>query len=238
MINFESSDQSQGSFVKFLVYGPAGVGKTVLSATMPTPILISAEAGTLSLRKKNIEKLFGVGTQGISYEFPTVRVSTVDDIKDIYNWLTQSHEANQYQSVCLDSLSEIGEVVLNNAKRLVKDPRMAYGEMIEKMETLIRLFRDLPTKHVYMTAKMDSAKDGMTGMIKYAPSMPGAKLGEKLPYFFDEVFRLGTNKDQNGQDYRFLQTQPDNQYVAKDRSGSLDAVEYPHLGALIAKISN
>ena len=35
---------------------------------------------------------------------------------------------------------------------------------------------------------------------------------------------------------RFLQTQPDMQYVAKDRSGALDALEPPHLGYLLNKI--
>ncbi len=35
--------------VKFLVYGQAGAGKTSLIPTLPNPIILSAEAGLLSI---------------------------------------------------------------------------------------------------------------------------------------------------------------------------------------------
>lgn len=222
--------------VKSLVYGDAGMGKTVLNATLPAPVLISNESGALSLRKANLERLYGPGNPHITYNMPIIEVKTVEDLSDAYRWASESAEAKQFLSVGMDSISEIGEVVLNNAKRQVKDPRQAYGELIEKMETLIRSFRDLPGKNVLITAKMEPIKDEMTGVVKYGPAMPGAKLGNKLPYFFDEVFRIGVNQAPNGEKYRFLQTQPDLQYVAKDRSGALAPIEPPILSAIFAKI--
>lgn len=236
-LNFTTSEQAaQLAGVKALIYGPAGMGKTVLCATAPAPVVISAESGLLSLRGKNLRKLFGDNNPGVCYNVPVIEVKTVDDLRDVYNWSVQSREAAQFQTVCIDSLSEIAEVVLNNAKRQVKDPRQAYMELYEKMETTIRLFRDLPGKNVYMAAKMEPSKDELTGVIRYGPSMPGGKLGSKLPYFFDEVFRLGINKTPQGEEYRFLQTQPDLQYEAKDRSGSLDKLEQPFLSHVFNKI--
>ena len=38
--------------VKVLVYGQAGAGKTRLIQTLPTPVIISAEGGLLSLREE------------------------------------------------------------------------------------------------------------------------------------------------------------------------------------------
>lgn len=234
---FTTAEQETNSNgVKMLVYGGSGMGKTVLSATLPTPLLISAESGALSLRKKNLETLFGVGNPLITYNMPMIKIATVQDLTDAYEWCARSTEARNFQSIALDSISEIAEVVLNNAKRQVKDPRQAYGELIEKMETTIRLFRDLNGFNVYMAAKMEPMKDELTGVVKYGPSMPGSKLGHKLPYFFDEVFRLGVNKTPQGESYRFLQTQPDIQFEAKDRSGALAPMEYPHLGNIIHKI--
>lgn len=231
-----ASQTTLSNGIKSMVYGGSGVGKTVLMATLPTPVLISAESGALSLRQANLERLFGVGNPLVCYNMPVIEVTTVDDVRDAYEWCSKSHEARQFQSVGMDSISEIAEVVLNNAKRQVKDPRQAYGELIEKMETTIRLFRDLPGRNVCISAKMEPVKDEMTGVVKYGPSMPGAKLAGKLPYFFDEVFRIGVNKTPTGESYRFLQTQPDLQYEAKDRSGALAPVEYPHLGAVFSKI--
>ena len=175
--------------VKVLTYGEAGVGKTMLLATAPVPLMISNESGALSLRKANLERLYGVGNPHITYNMPIIEIKTVEDLAEAHRWVTESNEAKGFHTIGMDSASEIAEVILNNAKRQVKDPRQAYGELIEKMETTIRSFRDIPNKHVLITAKMEPMKDEMSGVVKYAPSMPGAKLGHKLPYFFDEVFR-------------------------------------------------
>jgi hypothetical protein len=167
---------------------------------------------------------------------PVIEIKTIEELQEAYMFVTTSKDAVGFETICLDSLTEIAEVVLANAKRQVKDPRQAYGELIDKMAMTIRYFRDIPNRHIYMSAKMEPMKDEMTGIVKYGPSMPGAKLGPQLPYFFDEVFRLGIGKTPQGESYRFLQTQPDLQYEAKDRSGSLSQLEPPDLNAVFTKI--
>lgn len=207
--------------VKVLVYSRAGIGKTVLCSTAPTPFIGSAESGVLSLRNMNI---------------PMAELTCIEDVEEFYRWIVGSAEARQFQTFCLDSISEIAEQVLNNAKRTTKDPRQAYGELIERMESLIRKFRDIQGPNVYFAAKMEPIKDEMTGIVKYSAKMPGSKLGPSLPYFFDEVFRLDIGKDKDGKEFRFLQTQPDMQYEAKDRSGALAAIEPPDLSYIFSKI--
>jgi hypothetical protein len=209
------------SGVKILVYGKAGVGKTTLCATAPAPVILSAEAGLLPLRDYNI---------------PVIQIRTVEDLMEAHRWAESSAEAQQFQTICIDSLTEVGEVVLANAKQIVKDPRQAYSELIEKMGRTIRAFRDLDGKHVYMAAKQDLVKDESTGVTLSGPSMPGVKLAQQLPYLFDEVFHLGVNKDKNGNTFRFFRTEPDLQVEAKDRSGRLDPVEFPDLTYIINKI--
>ena len=66
--------------------------------------------------------------------------------------------------------------------------------MQEQIADIIRAFRDIPNKHVLMTAKLEKSTDEM-GRILYAPSMPGNKSGQSLPYFFDEVLALRVEKD-------------------------------------------
>jgi len=215
--------------VKMLVYGKAGRGKTTLCATCPNPVIFSAEGGLLSLN---------------GYDLPFVEIKNINDLTDAFNWAQDSAEAGQFETLCIDSLSEIGEVVLSNAKNTkgangkLIDPRQAYGALIEQMTAAIRAFRDLPRFHVYMAAKQELTKDEATGVTLNGPAMPGAKLAQQLPYFFDEVFQLDIAKDPTTQtDYRFLRTQPDFQNDAKDRSGKLDAIEAPDLGNIIRKIN-
>jgi hypothetical protein len=221
-LQFTNTAQASVSHgIKVLVYGRSGAGKTMLAATAPAPIILSAESGTLSLRKAAL---------------PVIVIRTVDDLTEALQWLTHSPHARPFQTVYMDSITEIGEVVLANAKRQVKDPRQAFGELIEKMTSAIKGYRDLPGKHVVMVAKQESYKDDLTGITMYGPSMPGQKLGPSMPYLYDEVFRLGIGKTPQGVEYRFLQTATDLQYDAKDRSGALDAVEPPDLNHIFTKI--
>jgi hypothetical protein len=159
----------------------------------------------------------------------------MDDLKEAYQWLTESEEAAQFKSVALDSISEIAEVVLTAEKKIAKDPRQAYGALQDQMQMIIRAFRDLPGKHVYFSAKMEKAQDE-TGRILYAPSMPGNKLAQQLPYFFDEVLALRVEKDAEGVPRRALMCASDGLWSAKDRSGRLDAWEPADLGEVIGKI--
>lgn len=208
--------------LKMLVYGGAGAGKTRLCATTgASTVIISAEAGLLSLRDTDIA---------------TIVVKSWQELREAYTWAAQSQEAKGFDWLCLDSLSEIAETVLHHELAQTKDPRKAYGEMFDQMAALVRAFRDLPEKHVYMSAKMERNKDEATGTMLYQPSMPGQKLGQQLPYMFDEVFVLRAERDPQGALSRWLQTQPDMQYIAKDRSGALEAFEQPELGAIAAKI--
>lgn len=219
-IHLQSTKGLHTNGVKILVYGHSGAGKTSLIPTLLSPIVLSAEGGLLSIADA---------------EVPFIEIADMATLMEAYTFLTESHEAEQFQSVALDSISEIAEVVLSAEKKKTKDPRQAYGELINQMQELVRAFRDLRGKHVYFTAKCDKQQDEQ-GRLLYSPSMPGAKLGQQLPYFFDEVFALRVEKGEDGKPVRALQCDSDGLWAAKDRSGKLEAWEMPDLGEIIRKI--
>lgn len=206
--------------VKLLVYGQAGSGKTTLIKTLPNPIVLSAEGGLLSIQDADL---------------PYIEVTTLDDLREAYAWCKSSKEAAGFQSVALDSISEVAEVVLHHEMRKNKDGRAAYGEMNTIMAEMIRSFRDLPGRHIYVSAKLEKSQDEM-GKMLYNPSMPGKSLTQGLPYFFDEVLALRIERDADGATQRALMCDSDGMWLAKDRSGKLGAWEAPDLGAIIAKI--
>ena len=131
--------------------------------------------------------------------------------------------------------SKIAEVVLGTEKAQSKDPRQAYGAMQDIMTALIRDFRDLPGRHVYFSAKVEKQQNEL-GQLLHSPSMPGQKLGQMLPYFFDEVLALRVGQNENGETMRTLQCATDGIWTAKDRSGRLDMWEPADLGRIIEKI--
>jgi len=223
-IKLTTSKQS-AKHVKVLCYGDAGVGKTVLCATAPNPIIISAESGLLSIAHLDI---------------PVIEVKTLEDVQEAYRFITESEDAKEFETVGLDSITEIAEVMLGKYKKDDKDPRKSYGRLAEDMSHLIRTFRDLQGKHVYFSAKQTRLEDEHSGISTFRPMMPGKTLTNGLPFFFDEVLalRIGEETSEEGKvtKYRYLQTQPDLQFTAKDRSGKLDEVERPDLTFMFNKI--
>ena len=220
-INLKTTKAYAQNGVKVLVYGQSGAGKTTLIKTAPKPIILSAEGGLLSLQDCDI---------------PYIEIHNLDELGEALNFLQQSEEGKKFETVALDSISEIAETVLSESKIGLKDGRAAYGEMNDVMAKVIRSFRDLPNRHVYFSAKIDKTTTD-TGAVLYAPSMPGKTLSQQLPYFFDEVLALRVVADKDGQIQRALQCQSDPLWLAKDRSSRLEMWEPADIGAVIKKIS-
>ena len=212
--------------IKGLVYGRSAIGKTRLMATMPRiqvkdgghGIVISAEAGLLSLQDTPV---------------PVIEIKSLDDLNRSLAYL-MGPAGNHYWHIGIDSISEIAEKILSNAKANTKDGRKAYGDLADQMWATIRAFRDLKGKNVIMTAKAEFTKDE-NGVTRWNPMMPGKALTQGLPYFFDFVFAYATFRGVGGE-HKSLQTTVDMTYEAKDRSGKLDFFEYPDLTQIFNKI--
>ena len=216
------ADAVQDQGAKILVYGMAGAGKTYLARTAPGKVLvISAEAGLLSIRDaQNVE---------------AIEVKSAAEVVEVYEALRSGKL--QYDTVCLDSISEISELLLQAEKAKHKDARKAYGEVQESVTNVMRAFRDLQM-HVMFICKEDKVNND--GVYEQAPKMVGTKLGQSITYFFDEVLALrvieDTDAEGNPVQARWLQTRIGQGYVAKDRSGKLEAFEEPNLTKLIEKL--
>lgn len=210
--------------LKILVHGPAGIGKTVLGATSGEPtLIISAEAGLLSI------------VDAPEY-IEATEIKTIHDLKEVYVEL-EEQGSKKYKWIVLDSISEIAEVLLSEEKAKVNDPRQAYGVLQDEIAKILRGFRDLPGFNVLMTAKQQKFTDDNTGITTYIPSLPGTKLPNAVGYLFDEVFALRLLTNDEGEEFRALQTDRDFTYEAKDRSGKLDKFEKPSLKHIFQKIN-
>jgi phage nucleotide-binding protein len=219
-INLKRTGGLSANGVKLLVYGQAGAGKTSLIRTLPKPVVLSAEGGLLSIQDADI---------------PFIEITSMEELQEAYMWCRDSEEAKDFDTIALDSISEVAEVVLNHELKTNKDGRAAYGELNTQMTGLIRAFRDLPSKHVYFSAKLEKSQDEM-GKLLYNPSMPGKSLTQSLPYFFDEVLALRVERDSEGVNQRAIMCDTDGLWLAKDRSGKLEPWEAPDLGEIIRKI--
>ncbi len=227
-MNIETIDQAiDFNGHKICVYGMAGSGKTVLSATTgANTVILSAEAGLRSLKNAPPE---------IKERLAVIQIKNLFDMGEAFVWLQSQRQSDW---LVIDSISEIAEVVLSTAKEGTKDPRGAYGDMADDMMKLIRALRDLPGYNVMMTAKMGRIKDDHTKITSYVPMLPGKQLTNQIPYMFDEILalRVEPHPETPGAFVRVLQTGRDLMYDCKDRSGSLALFEPADLAHIVAKM--
>ncbi len=120
------------------------------------------------------------------------------------------------------------------------DMRGAYGLLGQEMISALTHLQHARGKNVVFVAILDERLDDFNRKV-FVPQIEGSKTSLELPGIVDEVVTLAEIKvqeaDGSGRAYRAFVTHTVNPYgfPAKDRSGRLDLLEPPHLGALIAK---
>ncbi len=224
-----SNTSAQGSDgIKCGIYGRDGSGKTSLIPTAPRPVIIDTEGKTLSIKEHNI---------------PSIRVTTWQDWLDVYAW-TSSPEFGNFDTLYVDSISELAAISLGYFKSKYADGRKAYGEHRDAIETLKRNLLAIPNKNVVLNAKA-SLIELPDGTKIYAPAVPGTTAENALGYSLQALFYLGIDTydgpAENGLipkiEYRYLQTKQDVYVQARDNSRTLlerEAAETKYGGGLTA----
>jgi phage nucleotide-binding protein len=218
----------ENHYVKTLVYGESGAGKTTLAGTLDTKtIVISAESGLLSVAGKDIDYIdLQTDDKGQAITDPQLRLAR---LAEIFKWL---QAGTNYKNVFLDSLTEISEIMVSSLNKEFpdrKDSLVLYGENAKRMRGVIKSFRDLQY-NVYMTCVAKPEKDE-SGRRFHGFQITG-KIGATLPQYFDQVYYL--RSDAEGK--RMIMTRKTDVIVGKDRSNKLGAEEPADLGAIYKKI--
>jgi hypothetical protein len=207
--------------VKAVCYGPAGGGKTPVLCTAPRPVILVTEPGMLSVREVMNVPAWDA-------------INNPKQIVDFFKWLNSSAEAKGFDTVGMDSLSQMAELILREELGRNKDGRKAYGEMSRRvMEHMENLFY-MPQKHTFLIAKQQIIEVG-EGKFKQ-PYFPGQDLGVKIPHLFDEFWQLDTHRvPGQAQPVKALLTRQRFDTMARDRSGNLDEYEQPDLTNVFKK---
>lgn len=217
-ISLKNTKDYASKGVKILLYGEAGSGKTSLIKTVNKPLILSVEDGLLSIKDSDIDYINTNSLESVN--------KVLDDL--------EGELKGKYQTIVLDSISELADLAFIDEKKNFKDGRLAYTETANKIKELLRRFKSISGYDVYVIARLDKEVDEF-GVALYAPAMPSKSLGRDVQYFFDEIFALRVERDA-GKIKRALLTQRDDQWMARDNAGKLDRFEKANLGFVISKI--
>jgi hypothetical protein len=220
-----SSVVESTEFFNMLVYGDAGVGKTVLAGSaievpeMRPVIHLDIEGGTLSLRNRYPE-------------VDKVRIDSWEDLVRVYIELKAN--PTSYRTVILDSLTELQQFgmeeimyrAVNKAEEEGddRDPDLPgigeHGKSNERMKKIIRRFRDLPMNTIYTALlRVDFDKKNR----KTIKPLLSPKLADQVAGWLDIVTYMYV-REVDGEQKRVLCTLATDEVTAKDRTDKLPQV--------------
>lgn len=203
---------------KSIVYGAPGTGKTPILNTAPRPVLCCVEPGMLSMRSSNV---------------PTWEAYTPAATDEFFEWVLKSKEADAFDTIAVDSVSQMAEVFLTHELKTNKDGRMAYGEMSRKIMKHMNDLYFAKNKHCYLICKQAIEEVGTIKLLR--PFFPGKDLNVKVPHLFDLILHLDKVNIPGYGVQKAFRTTSSFDVLARDRSGKLAEFEPPNLTDIFNK---
>lgn len=220
-------------WVKALIFGQPGVGKTVFGATAPRPLILDAESE---------------GTRSIN-NHPELEASVIPFFKRIGQLeeiidLVKNGGLEDYDTIVLDTITSYQMHVLSEQlfKAKMKDSsrneylayQSDYRENTELLKIKLGELCDLP-KHVILTAHVVEDKDEETGALTLRPGTT-PKLASALIGLVSVQGYMTVNNVKEGSETvltRTLQTMPTRRVKAKTRISLPPLIENPKFSDLM-----
>lgn len=246
--------------VKIALFGRPGIGKTTLLKTVAATrtLFVDVEAGDLAvldwpgdtLRPKTWPQFrdLAVFLAGPNPALPADAPFSQAHFEHVCQQYGDPAQLDKYDTFFVDSITVLSRMCFSWAKaqpaafseRTGKpDSRGAYGLLGQEMITALTHLQHARGKNVVFVAILDERIDDFNRKV-FVPQIEGSKTALELPGIVDQVVTLAEIKSDDGSSYRAFVCQTINPYgyPAKDRSGRLDLLEAPDLGALIAKCAS
>lgn len=205
--NIKNTKDTTNDGVKVLLYANSSFGKTTqLGTLLGKTLILSAESGLLVLKDKDID---------------VIDIDSIQTLGEVYVAIVNVELV--YDNVCLDSLTEIGEMIVKELEQddYYGDPTNAFPlwkEYSKRMTSICKKFRDLKGVNVVLTSLCEPVE--ANGSMKYLPQIPAKKAQTKLVSLFDEVYYGTIDKDGN----RVIHTKASNIFDAKSRANVADKI--------------
>lgn len=210
--------------LSILIHADSKAGKSTLGSTCPQPVLLlDAEGSTkfLPVLKTSWDPLQGPPpAYDGTWTHCVVVIRDFNTILMAYQWLVSY--PHHFRSIVLDSISELQRQLKTALVGTEAMQMQAWGELLTKMDNLIRGYRDLtlhPTNPLAVVMFIAETRESKAG--KWIPYMQG-QISISLPYWMDIVghLRVATVMAADGQtttQQRQLLIGPDPLYETGER---------------------
>ena len=217
-----TGDESYERYIKALICGDPGSGKTLISSTFPDPFYLTTEGLMMSVAERNI---------------PFHKLETVAELEFAIKMLQQkpSVRAKQFgfpvQTLVVDTIDDVARLVLRERMKAEKHETAQmsdYGYLKGQMEGITTALRNLEM-NVVLTSHLKT-KEVDNVFLGIVPAIPGS-FADDIAGYVDLALVL-QSEVQSGVDpqtktmkrtlVRYVQCEPDSKHkFIKDHSGKL-----------------
>jgi DNA polymerase III delta prime subunit len=234
-----------GHYIKMLIYGKSGVGKTTLAGSaqdvigMKNVLNIDAEGGSSVLESRG--------------DIPSIQVRKFSEFQDIFEYLSlhcklrdkgdidtlRSSEAyfrgvnvktikepSLINTVVIDSLSEVARYCMYDLlgvdiekTRLdqipIKPEYTNWNAQQEMIRLLIRKFRDLKMNVIFICSRNWDKNE--VNQFLFTPNLQGKLAGEVLGFMDHVAYMVFDTDIETKENHRYLMLQPGRTFEAKNR---------------------
>jgi len=246
------------SGIKGVIFGPAKIGKTSLLWTLDpeTTLFVDLEAGGLAVQEWKGDSTV-VRTWEQARDLAAFIGGSNPALREDQTY-SEAHHAHvlkeygdpasmdKYETIFIDSITVAGRLCFQWSKGQPQSfsektgkPNMlgTYGLHGQEMISWLSQLQHTKNKNIWFVGLLDKKVDDFN-RIMWTPQIEGAKTALELPGIVDEVVSMVEMPKEDGETYRAFICQTPNSwgFPAGDRSGTLEMIEKPHLGDLMAKI--
>jgi hypothetical protein len=229
-----AGEQDYTRWVKMLVAGHPGAGKTRFASQWPNVLYAAAEANLMSVRDRG-PAVIDIKSSAQLLELRQI-LAQPRDVRAKVLGKAFGMEAFDVQTIVVDTVDEVARLLIRERLQANRKDAMQiadWGWLGDQLRGITRGFRTLPDLHVLLNVHLKGTEDSETGRTVIGPAIQGA-MGDEIPGYVDLAFRLvarPTTKVVDGQTIRevvrYFQTYPDAQHEwIKDCSGCLP-LEFP-----------
>lgn len=219
-----ASELDQLNFMKAMVYGRNGSGKTRMVAGFQKPLVgVTELQGVPTIRK--------ACPGAVIYHDPDGQpgIKTALDLRRFVK-MAKSAAQNGCDAVCLDGLTDAQRILQQaftsrQGKKAgkAKTSMESWGLIIDATARLVRELRDLQGVHVLVTCLSSEERDGDALIVR--PSLSGKRLPEEVGQYFNAVGYAYREETERGLRHQVLFSSGD-RYSVKPLEG-LDVIEPP-----------
>ena len=222
--------QRAQTYIKCLIYGDSGAGKSFLAATSPKPLILLTEPN---------------GQASIMHSNPNADLIHINSVQTLWEVLRDIRDNpknwTKYDSLVIDSLSEV--------QRLFKDELTGHGrntmklqdwgKLADNMRKFMRALRQIP-KNIVCLALLETTYEESTGQRHLRPAFEGKKTSGEIAQFFNFVGFLyaAQNPQDKDQVNRHLILEGHKEVLCKPTYPLTGTITNPNISKMFAKITS